>query len=225
MSQARKVVHRSPVRSVGIVSAVWIEGGPFEHESQTEKGFLELIVPCPIVKRIDPQPFFVPLEPPEEGHTPDYLVTLKGGEKAVVEVKPPRFVQKNAERFNRIAAVLARRSLPYYVMSHCEPGDAEVEEAALWRRYSRTTVDEAAKRQTLSLAQAGESTLASLQAQGIRPSVIYHLLGRGLLVSSTGFHMTSQSRLFPYEVEEHLDERIFFERWIGCQAWPTNMAT
>lgn len=226
MRSARQVVHRSPHRSVGTIVAPWIEGGAFEHESETEKGFLQLAVTCPVVHGIRPQPFAMDLESGKERHTPDYLIQLKGGTKLVVEVKPERFIPKNETRFDRIAALLSERMLPYYVMSNCAPGNASVNEALLWRRYARSSVNDWSGEIALALSLASKSTetFESLQSHGVSRPVIYHLLGRGRLVSSTRFLLTPESRLHPFSVEEHLDERICFEHWIGCSPWRADLA-
>lgn len=228
MRPARQVISRSPHRSVGRIAAPWLEGTQFlEHESETEKSFLQLAVTCPVVRDIKAQPFKLSymLDGQSSTNIPDYLLTLSAGTGLVVEVKPEKFVPRYKDRFDAISLELAKSGLTYYAVTHCAPGDAAVNEAALWRRYARTVADEATCSHAKSLASSqGGMTFADLLLAGIPAATIYHLLGRGQLVSSSGFALTPVTRLLPFMKEESLDERVYFEHWIGCTPWRTHLA-
>lgn len=228
MRPARQVISRSPSRSVGRIAAPWLEGNRFlEHESETEKSFLQLAVTCPVVRSIQAQPFKqnYMLDGQSRTNVPDYLLTLRAGKSLVVEVKPEKFVPRYKDRFDAISLELAKSGLTYYAVTHCTPGDAAVDEATLWRRYARTVANEATCIHAMSLATSqGGMTFSDLLLSGVPAATIYHLLGRGRLVSSSGFALTPVTRLLPFMKEESRDERVYFEHWIGCTPWRTHLA-
>lgn len=229
MRPARQVISRSPHRSVGRISVSWLEGAQFlEHESETEKSFLQLAVTCPVVRGIRPQAFKLNYVLDGQSHTyiPDYLLTLSAGTGLVVEVKPEKFVPRYKDKFDVISLELAKSGLTFYAVTHCTPGNAAVNEAALWRRYARTVADEVTCSHAMSLASSqGGMTFADLLLAGIPATTIYHLLGRGRLVSSSGFALTPVTRLLPFMKEESRDERVYFEHWIGCTPWRAHLAS
>lgn len=226
MRPARQVITRSPHRSVGAVVAPWLDCEPIAHESDHEKSFLEVAVCCPVLARVRAQPFELKytLDDRERSHIPDYLLTFKDGQGAVVEVKSARFVDEHRPKFDAVAPLLLGRGLPYFVVSHLPPGCPTVQMAALWRRYSRTSSDAALAGRALTMARGASTSVEQMQRAGIPIAVVYHLLGRGLLLSADGFSLTPETRLLPFMNEELLDERVYFERWIGCPPWGSNLA-
>jgi hypothetical protein len=211
------------------VYAPWLQPEPIEHESQLEKAFVEVAVLCPAVRRIEHQPFWIDYELPGEArprrHVPDYLVQLDNA-RLLVEVKPRRFLPKHCAKFDAVAPLVAKKGLPYYVITDDELPRATVEQAGLWRRYARSNVDRGAHQRLAARVDEGRpATLSALAEEGVALDVIYHMLGRRELRCVDGLGITPDSRLLSASTEELLDERLFFDHWFNCSQWTENLAT
>lgn len=133
---ARKVVTRSPNRTVGRINCRWFQDEPIEHESRLEKRFLLRAILYPSLTHIQHQPFKLSLDG-REHYTPDFLLTFSNGEQCVVEVKRAERIKELISRFDRIAKRLAEDRLPFFVIHNGQiEGQLRAYRAGLLRRYS-----------------------------------------------------------------------------------------
>jgi hypothetical protein len=222
---ARRVVTRSPHRSVGLVAAPWLQPQAIEHESELEKRFLDIAVVCPSVFCIHSQPFVL-ADIAGGNYTPDYLVRLRGGVELVVEVKPERFVERDRERFNAATAKLAERRIDFYVLNEHVLDERRSSQGRLWRRYAMAALDERMHAALSGLAaQPDGVSMADAVAAGIAMAVIYRALARRELLSVDALKLSTQSRLITPQSLEPCNERLYFDRWVGCTSWRPDMET
>lgn len=116
MPAARKVVTRSPKRTVGLINCRWFQNQPIEHESRLEKHFVYRALLCPGLSKIQHQPFRLQLEKSGKYYTPDFLLFFTDGSHIVVEVKRSEKVKHAIERFSEIS-----RRLPSALWPELEP--------------------------------------------------------------------------------------------------------
>lgn len=114
----RKVVTRSPHRSVGTIACSWIQDSVVEYESQLEKRFVHRLLLFHGLARITHQPF--KLERDVAGkkldYTPDFLVMLKNGNRG----------KKNVQAAQKFGALTSSQSLKIRSQDDAIPAHAEV---------------------------------------------------------------------------------------------------
>lgn len=227
MHPARVIVTRSPHRTVGVVHVPWLQPEPIEHESFLERRFVDLSIPCPAVTAIRHQAFrvdYTDVDRISRTYVPDFVLSMLGGGRLVVEVKPKVFVEKNRAKFDAVCEVLGSRGMPFYVLTDDQlPVDA-AEEARTWRRCARSAPDAEAVDRVTRAAQVAEGvTLDELLRDGSL-AVIYHLLGRRRIVGVNGrFASNSQTRLRTFPNEEPFDAFVCFDTWFGCSPWRAHL--
>ena len=224
MRPARAVVTRSPHRTVGVVHAQWLQPEPIEHESFLERRFVDMAITCPAVAAIRHQAFrleYSDAAGQQRSYVPDYALTLVGGARLVVEVKPRVFVEKSRAKLEAACAVLRSRGLAYYVVTDEHMPESAAEEARTWRRYARSVpAVEAVGPALVHAAEGAGVTVDDLRRRDIALPVIYHLLGRRRLVTvGERLTLTSQTRLRTFPNEEPFDARLCFDTWFGCSPW------
>ncbi len=225
MRPARRIVTRSPHRSVGLVAAPWLQPHAIEHESELEKRFLDIALVCPSVCRIHSQPFVL-VDIADGNYTPDYLVRLRGGVELVVEVKPERFVERDRERFNAATAKLSERRIDFYVLNEHVLDERRSGQGRLWRRYAMAALDQSGHAALSELAaQPDGVSMADAVAAGTAMTVIYRALARRELLSVDGLNLSMQTRLITPQPLEPCDERLYFDRWFGCTSWRPDVET
>ena len=228
MHPARAVVTRSPHRTVGVVHVPWLQPEPIEHESFLERRFVDLAIPCPAVAAIRHQAFrldYIDVEGISRTYVPDFVLSLLGGGRIVVEVKPNVFVEKNRAKFDAVSGVLGHRGSPFYVLTDEHlPIDA-AEESRTWRRCARSTPDaDIVARVTRAAEADGGVTLDDLLRDDSPLAVIYHLLGRRRLVGTNGqFALNRQTRLRTFPNEDPFDAIVCFDTWFGCSPWRADL--
>lgn len=222
MKPARKVVTRSPHRSVGYVAGAGLGGTHAEHESGLEKTFVVLASVCSGVEGLEPQPFRMPWTDPEgktRTYVPDYRVTFTDGTQVIVEVKPRKFVERHEALFEQATRHLASSGHSFFVITDDHLTRERYEVAQLWRRYRRAELPAESVRHVNQLLMAG-ITWEQACASSVPLHVWYGLLGRraiGFQAMEGASH--SDTRLFNVqELEEH-DCQIRFCRWFGCTPW------
>lgn len=227
MKPARELVTRSPHRNVGAVHAPWLQPAPIEWESFRERSFIRLAITCPVIAELQHQPFEI-VYPAADGemrrHTPDFLVTLSGGTRLVVEVKMTKYVEENRLKFDGATEKVRAEGGYYYVITERMLNAQREDRANVWRRYARGS----AARDQIDLVvnrirdEREGCTLAELVNVGARLDVIQYLLGRRMLVATKDLLLTPKTRLnFPIIGEP--DERVYFDSWFGCSPWGENV--
>lgn len=228
MKPARPVVTRSPSRTVGIVNAGGVQMGAIAWESKSpEREFVLLCLLLPELVRIEHQPFRVPYKDggADRYHVPDFRVTLRGGVQLIAELKPKAFVPKHQFKFRACSEVLASGGLSYYVLTeeHVDPDRAAAAKRLL--RFARypypaDVTAPVAKR----VADSPEGLrLGRLLEEGVPEEVVFHLLGRRVLVGPADLNPQNDSVIRYNEVVES-DGALCFDNWFACSAWGADMA-
>jgi hypothetical protein len=223
MKPARKVVTRSPHRSVGYVACAGIDGSHAEHESSLEKSFVLIANVCSCVKGLGPQPFRIEWRDSEDKvrtYVPDFQVHFNDGSKAVIEVKPEKFVAKNRELFQAATKHLARANQNFYVLTDKQLTPARTDTALLMRRYRRTALPADQVEHATRLVTDGLSWTEA-QSSAVPLHVWYGLLGQRLVHIKVA-DLQATTRLFLGRGEEH-DSQVQFQRWFGCSPWRSSV--
>ena len=105
----RRVVTRSPGRTVRILNLRGLLSAPLECESSLERDFAIRAALHPAVVNITAQPFRLRLG--EKTYTPDFLVELKPGKRMVVEVKTRRKIPQYQPLFDAASVDLHRHGM------------------------------------------------------------------------------------------------------------------
>lgn len=226
MSNARQVVTRSPHRTVGRINRCsHLQTEPIDYESQLEKQFVLLAMLCPAIVRIKHQPFTLKLDGPEfRKYTPDFLATLEDGTYAVIEIKPKSKVKKDFARFQAIAAVLAERGLPFFVITDEEiKGRKRHENAELILRYVNWNIDPLVQSAVSKLFEAGQRLTIDIVEKRTEAALedLMHLVAQRHLCTSN-LAMTPDTLLQFKDSEAH-HGILQFSKWFNAQVWCTTV--
>jgi hypothetical protein len=218
---ARKVVTRSPKRNVGLVNCPWFQSHPIEHESRLEKHFVLRAMLSPIVRAILHQPFELPLGG-KERYIPDFLLSLKNEQCAVVEVKRAERIKALKERLDRIAARLAEDGLAFFVVHQGQiEGQRRAERAELLRRYAMHSVERKKLDAAVQLVHSkpeGISIGLVMRRCQLSEHQVFHAIARRLIVLGPKLLLSHDDLVFPPSLEI-TDAPDQFGSWFGCAAW------
>ncbi len=176
------------------------------------------------VKGLEPQPFkmqWTDAEGTLRTYVPDFRVTFLDGTQSTVEVKPSKFVAKNALRFDEAARQLAEVGQPFLVVTEKQLTKERFEMAQLWRRYKRAEFP----KDSIDLAHrmvADGTTWDQASRSEIPLHVWYGLLGRRSFSIETADLRSDTRLLNAQEFKEH-DPQIHIQRWLGCSPWRTSL--
>jgi hypothetical protein len=216
----RKVVSRSPGRTVRILNLHGVLPRPVEAESKLESDFVRQAALSPITKAIIAQPYKLPVAP--LGYTPDYLVITAGETRLVAEVKLNKRVAENAALFDRAADYLRERQHQFFVATEKTiRRDRLHERALLILRYAKATYSEPELQRAREAANFYKKGLAlgSLIAKTkLRRELIFHLIGRREL--STGPRLPLDDSALVFETfKPEMSDEDFLSRWLGVSPW------
>lgn len=224
---ARKIVTRSPHRSVGIIACSWIQNDCIEYESQLERRFLQRALLFPSIKKIFHQPFKIPYVDKGKNlsYTPDFLLVFRDGSVVVVEVKPAVFVPKHKHKLNAAQIFLASQNYPFLTLTDDEIDSAfYAKNSALLLRYARSTIANDVRERCISfLRNRTEPISISNLIDGTATSLseIYHLVGRGSLSMSIANEISHDTIItIPHEEKEN--GFIRFCNWFNATPRFTN---
>lgn len=226
MANARQVVTRSPHRTVGRINRCsHFQKEPIDYESQLEKQFVLLAMLCPAIVRIEHQPFTLKLDGPKfRAYTPDFLVTFEDGTDAVIEIKPKSKVKKTFARFQVIAAVLAEKGLPFFVITDAEiKGHKRHESAELILRYVNWNIDPLVQSAISKLFEAGQQLTIEMVEDRTDAALedLMHLVARRQLVT-LNLAMTPDT-LLKFKDSEACHGVLQFSDWFNTQVWGTDV--
>lgn len=112
----RKIVTRSPSRTVRIINLPTLLPHPVEAESSLEADFILRAALLPGTAALIAQPFHLPVS--TKGYTPDYLLTFTCNDlKAVIEIKIESKVARYKPLFDRAARFLEDHGYTFYVVT------------------------------------------------------------------------------------------------------------
>lgn len=211
----RKVVSRSPVRTVRRLNLPGIFDRPVECESSLERDFVLRAALCADVAQLQHQPFRLEL-PLGRRYTPDFLVTYRSGSRVVVEVKPDERTERFAKAFDEARSLLAERGIDFLVLTevHIRHGRAH-ERAAMVLRYRKMAVDPAVRERIVTHLNRHPEGLSLLalqeQCSAARPDVLSLAAARAIRVSSA-IELDDDGRFFP-NIPMEADHEVRLESW------------
>lgn len=219
----RKVVSKSPHRSVGIIACSWLQDKAIEYESQLEKRFVQRALLFPYIKYIQHQPFKLKYQLDEKllEYTPDYLVTLTNGMRLIIEVKPEPFVKKNIPLFDKASQIFLDKDFYFFVVTDKNLGSKTKQfNTGLLLRYARGNIRDEDKQRVLTLMNDLEKpTIETLaNSAGLNLQNIYLLIARHVITTNTDLDAN------PETIVNHLSQGdqnafIFFCNWIDTTPW------
>jgi len=223
----RKVITRSPHRSVGVIACSWIQNDCIEYESQLERRFLQRALLFPSLKKIFHQPFTIPYVDQGKNltYTPDFLLVFQDGSVVVVEVKPAVFVKKHELKLKAAEIFLASKNRPFLTITDDEiDSEFYAKNSALLLRYARSTIADDVRARCICFLhnQTGTTSISDL-IEGTAASLgdIYHLIGRGLLSIRIDIEITHDT-IISIPNEEKNNGFIRFCNWFNTTPRLTN---
>lgn len=217
----RKIVTRSPSRTVRIINLNGILDGPVEAESSLEADYVLQSAFGPVKKKIIHQPFKLPVSP--KGYTPDFLEEIEGvNMKAVVEVKLEKKVAKYADLFDRAAEYLLPRNYRFFVLTEKHLRKDGIEERVrLLRRYAKAVFPSDSKQRvldTLSAYPRGLAIGSLMRKAKVSRELVIHLIARKQLFSGPGLQL-SESAVVIFPRLATMDAAVTLETWFGVTPW------
>jgi len=225
---ARKVVTRSPAKTVRVLNLAGIFDAPIECESKLERDFVYRAALCPSVCGLRHQPVKLTFESGRT-YTPDFLATHICGRRTIVEVKLGEKVDANKSLFDEAAAQLRARDIEFLVLTQKAIWRRNLHErAALILRYRKSVPDQAAAiRVTAALRDSGDhgATAAELvSACNVSLECLYNLLTTRTIACSRDLLIDADSRLLlPQSIGEQ--DAVHIEDWFDAPLWRANVRT
>ncbi len=214
---ARKVVSRSPIRSVRRLNLPGIFPQPIECESSLERDFVLRVALCPGVTQLQHQPFRLEL-PGGKRYTPDFLVTFRSGDRVVVEVKHSERMQRYAQVFAQARQLLSRTGIGFLVLTEAEIRyRAAHERAALVLRYRKLAVSPSAKERVLTCLRAHPHGLELAQLQrrcSVHRTDVLGLAAAKAVRVSRAIDLDDDSRFFLNSSTE-AEHEVHLEDWFA----------
>jgi len=216
--KTRKVVTRSPQRTVGIINCRWFQATPIEHESDLEKRFIKSALLCPGVREIRSQPFILDLGWGK--YTPDFLVLTSQG-KLVIEVKPESKVAQFLGLFDAATRTLALKGLRYYVITEKGIDQAYSSRVAteVYRHGKAQIPREVVECVLLCLDRGEELSLSQLEQRAkVERKVVLHMVARRWIQIHPDDLIEDRARVRRVEYEPEKEVANFEERF-KTQPW------
>ena len=215
---SRKVVHRSPTHTVRSLNLPHLQPEPIEADSSVERDFVHCAALFPAVTSISSQPFQLTL--PIGKYTPDYLVRFTDGSRAVVEVKPEKFIADFQQKFDQARLKLAEFGMPFLLARDTVlRREGLADRALIVRRYAKGGASVNDIRRCLELLEsAGEAlSMKELREAGISRSTILYMVTRRQLLISADLQYDDDAKVQPFS-QTDLGERhaIRFANWLDA---------
>lgn len=221
-SAARKVVTRSPSRTVRILNLPGLLPEPVEAESSYEAAFVLRAALMPACKTIIGQPFKLPASPND--YTPDYLQTFVTPrlKPAVIEIKPAGKVGKYVEVFDRAALFLKQQGYEFYVVTDRELFKDGIEQRVhRIRRYAKAAISGTDLKRITDLLSNHDSglPLGSLQRKAaVSREAILHFLAKRLLTTGPRI-MIDDSAVVRLSASNPMHQEMSLAHWFGIPPW------
>lgn len=223
MGHARKVVHRSPHRSVGLIACSWIQTQAIEYESQLERRFVQRALLFPGVRRIIHQPFTLDLvvDGGDIRYTPDFLVAFGDSTRITVEVKPYVFVPEHEAKLEAAKEFLSAASDELIVVTDREIDVGQIpDNAALLLRYARSAIDNDTALRCIEAARMASEPIRIgplARAANVSFETILYLLGRCVFTAPLDSTIDADTEIFLTK-QENENASIRFRNWINPSA-------
>lgn len=216
----RKVVKRSPARTVVMLNFPGLLDHPVEAESSFEKDFICKAALCQGLTDLRHQPFKIRLR--NGGYyTPDFLAVVDGAH-CVVEVKLRSKISKYHDTFDEAAQQLQTHGLRFYVVHEgsLRRGAVHVRAAHILR-YGKAVYPAVACRRALDCMASSPLgiPIGVLRARADTSNeVILHLLARRAISIGPELHLDDEAMVFPFRPLEMSNEDQF-GCWFGVAPW------
>lgn len=218
----RKVVTRSPHRTVRLLNLPGLLPAPVEAESSFEAAYVLRASLMPTCKSILGQPFKLPISPKD--YTPDFLQTFVDPQlkPAVVEVKLAREVKKYVDLFDRTASFLKERNYEFYVITNRELFKNGIEERVqLIRRYAKATVPDNSQARiadVLSDHECGLPIGSVMRKAAVSLEIILHFLAMRVLTTGSKL-IIDDSAVVRLSASAVMEREFSLARWFGVTPW------
>lgn len=166
-----------------MVNPAWLLDHAVEHESHLERRFIMVALSCPVVVDIEHQPLEIWLGPDKtQKYTPDFRVTFRDGDSAIIEVKPEAFVEKHATRLHAAENQLGAGGQKFLVVTdkHVDASGLSAR-AMLLMRYGRLQFSDAQAlecQQLLKQKCHGSAIVGALVEEGVSEPLIWNMVAR-----------------------------------------------
>lgn len=218
----RKVVTRSPSRTVRILNLPGLLPSPVQAESSFEAAFILRAALMPTCAAIMSQPFKLPVS--AKGYTPDFLQTFIAVQlkPSVVEIKPASKIKKYSDIFDRASEFLRQRNYEFYVVTERELFKDGIEQRVrLIRRYAKATIQDSCRHRITDVLRNHECGLpigSLMRKAAVNLEVILHLLATRVLTTGPKL-MIADSAIVRLASSCAMGEKISLSQWFGTTAW------
>lgn len=220
---SRKVVKRSPARTVRLLNFPDLQNTAIECESSYERDFAKIASLFFATRSIQQQPFKMALA--NGRYTPDFLIRFQDGSATVVEVKPSAHIEKHAQRLEEARAGIEAAGFVFLVVDETiiQP-DGLAKQARLIRRYAKTSFPAHECARALELVRCGGATLANLLSVHRLPRpLVFHLIALRQLACRTHRFTDSASELFdPSLIQQEYSHAVQFGSWLDAASRQEN---
>ncbi|MCV2360405.1 Tn7 transposase TnsA N-terminal domain-containing protein [Paucibacter sp. TC2R-5] len=218
----RKVVTRSPKRSVYIINLPGLVSRPVHAESSYERDFVLKAVLFSGFTDLKHQPFKLEL-PSGRSYTPDFLVEASG-QRYVVEVKRKSKVSEYRSLFDEASARLAEASMKFLVVTEQQlHATGQQNRAKEIIRYRKHPIGDSRIERLLTVIRdhPGGMSIGRLRyACGFRFEWILTLLAHKQVTTGSNLPLDYSVLVFPLPLST--SHEFQFERWIGAAPWAAN---
>lgn len=212
----RKVVTRSPGRTVRMVNLPHLQSEPIQTESDPERNFVHIAALFHRTRSIRHQPF--KLELSTGNYTPDFLLTFLDESQYVVEVKAEFFVDQQLRVLAEAESFLKTHKLPYLLATDARIYEDGLADRALRiRRYGKGRVDVFKRARVINqLEEHTKLALAELLAVGADLVTISYMVARREVEISADLRLEpdSELRLAHQHISGEADA-IRFGKWFA----------
>lgn len=216
---ARRVVTRSPGRTVRRINLPAIFDAPIECESTLERDFVMRAALCPGVAQIRHQPFQLAL-PSGKRYTPDFWVQSFAGIHRVIEVKMSDRVEEQREKFDEVRDVLRARNIGFVVLTekHIRRQHLHMHAMSLLR-YSKSTATPLVRERVLDCLRAHEDGIAFsslVSRSNATATEVLHLIATRQIAIGSDWTYSVNSVIKPAKETNH---EVRIENWFDAPVW------
>lgn len=215
MKPTRRVITRSPHRSVGAVHEPWFQSEPIHHESRLEKHCIEILLLTPGLARIESQPLTIEFGSlkARQRYTPDLRITLADGTQALVEAKGRPFERRFRELLDGgLRDAVRSIGLPLYLVPSQVLDPERTAAASMLRAMARRAPPAGAIDALLTwMARQTGATVGDAEQAGHSLGHIGYAIGRRLLTVGPSFDLVPQQPLYLANDYEYVHP----DYWLG----------
>lgn len=210
----RKVVTRSPGRTVRQVNLPHLQSEPIEAETNPERYFVHIAALFPRVRSIKHQPF--ELELSTGRYTPDFLLTFIDGSRSVAEVKAEDFLESHVDKLTEAKNILQKHGMSFVLALDTQiQGGGRADRAMQIRRYAKSRISETMRITALrQLQEKAQMTVSQLMSYGVDSVTIAHLIATRQIEVNSDLRLESDSSLLlVHQQKTGETDAVCFDRW------------